>query len=398
MLALTLRQVTGFSDLAPIVREQTVKSVLTIMPKLSDRVINGELLRHLAKTANDDQPGIRTNTTICLGKIAKSLGANTRSKVLIAAFTRSLRDPFVHGRAAACMALAATVDLYGEEDCAARLLPALCPLLTDKEKPVREQANKALDLYLARVRKFAISLPDSVLPSPSDAQAQGRNATAPAEGSSWTGWAISSFTNKLGAASGNMSVPAPVSAGATSSQPSRTGTPTLAPGASSANLVRPPPSSTASAPLVPLSAGPGGISGSGSRSVSPGVTAEDFAGDWGDDTNTNNGWAMDDGGDNEEFDAWGDEDSKVASRPKVEVSKYDDQGEPDFEGWLSAQAAKKKGPAKKVLPKGIARSKTESAGAAGASKKTGAVKLSSAAPPKKVAEETLEDDWGDAWD
>ena len=56
-----------------------MKAVLTVVPKLSDRVINGELLRHLAKTANDEQPGIRTNTTICLGKIARNLGSSVRS-------------------------------------------------------------------------------------------------------------------------------------------------------------------------------------------------------------------------------------------------------------------------------------------------------------------------------
>ena len=58
------QMVTGFGDLAPLVREQTVKAVLVVVSKLSDRVVNGELLRHLAKTANDEQPGIRTNTTI----------------------------------------------------------------------------------------------------------------------------------------------------------------------------------------------------------------------------------------------------------------------------------------------------------------------------------------------
>lgn len=73
------QMVTGFTDVAPVVREQTVKAVLTIVPKLSDRTVNGELLRHLAKTANDEQPGIRTNTTICLGKIARNLGVNVRS-------------------------------------------------------------------------------------------------------------------------------------------------------------------------------------------------------------------------------------------------------------------------------------------------------------------------------
>ena len=143
---------TGFSDLAPVVREQTVKAVLTVVTKLSDRTINGELLKHLAKTANDEQPGIRTNTTICLGKIARNLGANvsllgrymrlegllisqqTRQKVLTAAFARSLRDPFVHARNATLLALAATSDLYNDEDCATKLLPALCPALIDKEK------------------------------------------------------------------------------------------------------------------------------------------------------------------------------------------------------------------------------------------------------------------------
>lgn len=69
-----LNQTSGFTDIAPVVREQTVKAVLTVISKLSDRTINGELLKFLARTANDEQPGIRTNTTICLGKIAKNLG------------------------------------------------------------------------------------------------------------------------------------------------------------------------------------------------------------------------------------------------------------------------------------------------------------------------------------
>lgn len=136
-------QVTGFSDTSPVLREQTVKAVLAIITKLSDRIVNGELLRHLAKTANDEQPGIRTNTTICLGKIARNLGTSTRTKVLTAAFSRALRDPFVPARNAALMALAATADLYSEEDCASKLLPAICPSLVDKEKYCHPDLNKS---------------------------------------------------------------------------------------------------------------------------------------------------------------------------------------------------------------------------------------------------------------
>merc|ERR1711939_45153 len=155
---------TGFTDTAPVIREQTVKGVLSVISKLSDRVINGELLRFLAKTANDEQPGIRTNTIICLGKIARNLGVGSRSKVLIAAFTRALRDPFVHARNAAPMTLNATIDVFSDDDCATKILPAICVMLVDKEKLVRDQANKALDSYLQRVRKYASAMPDTVLP------------------------------------------------------------------------------------------------------------------------------------------------------------------------------------------------------------------------------------------
>lgn len=60
-----------------------MKAVLTIINKLNDRIINGELLRFLARTANDEQPGIRTNTTICLGRIAKNLGQSVSLALLL---------------------------------------------------------------------------------------------------------------------------------------------------------------------------------------------------------------------------------------------------------------------------------------------------------------------------
>lgn len=58
----------------------------------------------------------------------------TRQKVLVAAFARSLRDPFVHARNASLLALAATSDLFTDDDCATKILPALCPSLVDNEK------------------------------------------------------------------------------------------------------------------------------------------------------------------------------------------------------------------------------------------------------------------------
>ena len=156
-----------------------MKAVLTIITKLSDRTINGELLKHLAKTSNDEQPGIRTNTTICLGKIARNLGTNvyiscissssqmltrpkTRQKVLVAAFSRSLRDPFIHARNAALLALAATTDLFNGDDCASKILPALCPSLIDRERYVMV-CDKRIGGDLQKSELFATKLTNALM-------------------------------------------------------------------------------------------------------------------------------------------------------------------------------------------------------------------------------------------
>jgi hypothetical protein len=132
--------------------------VILIAPKLSDRILNNDLLRFLAKTQMDAEPGIRTNTCILLGRLSKYLQPTTNRKVLIPAFARSLRDPFLHARIAGLMALMATVECYEKEDVAGRVIPAMAVCLVDKEKPVREQAFKAIDLFVKRVQTLAASM------------------------------------------------------------------------------------------------------------------------------------------------------------------------------------------------------------------------------------------------
>lgn len=128
--------VTGFTDVVPVIRETTVKSVLLIAPKLTDRLLNNDLLRYLAKTQTDTEAGIRTNTCILLGRLCKFLQPSTARKVLVPAFARALRDPFVHARIAGLMSLMATVEVYEKEDLAGRVIPAMSICLVDKEKCV----------------------------------------------------------------------------------------------------------------------------------------------------------------------------------------------------------------------------------------------------------------------
>ncbi|KAK2593995.1 Nuclear aminoacylation-dependent tRNA export pathway component [Conoideocrella luteorostrata] len=372
---------TGFTDMQPVVREQTLKSVLLLITKLSDRTINGELLRQLAKTANDEQPGIRTNTTICLGKIAKYLGTSSRTKVLMAAFTRSLRDPFVHARNAALMALAATNEHFTEEDCAARILPVVCPLLIDKEKMIRDQASRTVDSYLQKVRKAASAMPDTALPPQQATDGQPARMGTPQQSGSagWTGWAISSFTNKLSTAAGDMKT----ANGSGTSTPK----PSPSPGPEARRL----PNSSASAlHRQAVSSPPPHTSGTSSPNAS--AVAEAFFQDDG----------FEDGGD-----AWGEMDdnddviqpaSISTNKPLAKPSPFEDDDEPDFAGWLEAQAQKKKPGSSKPLPKGLSKS---TAAKKPATKLSAAKSGAKPAVAKKIdikPKETEDDDgWGDGW-
>ena len=102
--------------------------------QLNDRILNNDLLRLLAKMQTDTEPSIRTNTCILIGRLAPMLGPNTKKKVLVPAFARSLKDPFVHARVAGLMALMATVEVFDRDDLAGKVVPNMAFTLVDKEK------------------------------------------------------------------------------------------------------------------------------------------------------------------------------------------------------------------------------------------------------------------------
>ncbi|KAJ3100970.1 hypothetical protein HDU97_001726 [Phlyctochytrium planicorne] len=196
---------TGFMDTSAIVRESTLKAILVIIPKLSEKIINNDLLRYLAKLQTDEEAGIRANTTICLGKLAKNLTDATRKKVLIPAFTRSLHDPFPPGRNAGLLALAATAEYYEPDDVAKKVIPATSFLLVDPEKLVRTQAFKNMDLFVKRLEKHAQSIPETVPENPSQIKANEKPDAQGGDG--WAGWAIGAISTRLvgSSVSGNMS-------------------------------------------------------------------------------------------------------------------------------------------------------------------------------------------------
>ncbi|KDR75324.1 hypothetical protein GALMADRAFT_226987 [Galerina marginata CBS 339.88] len=195
----------GFSDTVALIREATVKSIILLAPKLSDRLINNDLLRLLAKTQMDPEPSIRTNTCILIGRLGPTLGYNTKRKVLVPAFSRALKDTFVHARVAGLMAFMATIDCFELSELASKVIPSMAFTLVDEEKLVRDQAFKALELFVKKLEEHVSHMPETAIVGGAEnanttvsvpTQATLVNSAAGAAGS-LAGWAISSLGKKV---------------------------------------------------------------------------------------------------------------------------------------------------------------------------------------------------------
>lgn len=256
-------------------------------------------------------------------------------------------------------------------------------------------------MYTQRVRRYAKTLPETVLPPPSTSAVNGAlpHMDPPQNDTSWAGWAISSFTNKLATANGeiqskpNGNLGAPINTRSSSVPLTVDAAKPALPSAASASTLH---RQTLHAPSVP---------------VLTRTTTDQFFGS-----------AQDE--DDELDEAWGDMDGESffdapsEIRASAPTPNFDDGGEPDFAGWLSAQAQAKT--TKPPLPKGLTRPSATTLGSnrqasPARSTTTGSVgsglgprKLATAAPkptdtlPKKIdikpKQGSADDDWGDAWD
>lgn len=149
---------SGFSDTSPVVRELTVKSILQLVDKLSEANLNTRVMKYFAKLQTDPEPAIRTNTTICIGRLASKMNDSTRAKVLLPAFTRAIRDPFPHARLAGLKSMFACECYFSSEAIATTILPVMAPLLLDASRLVREQAATSFECFLKKVKIAANQL------------------------------------------------------------------------------------------------------------------------------------------------------------------------------------------------------------------------------------------------
>ncbi|CAF1072156.1 unnamed protein product [Adineta ricciae] len=187
---------TGFSDQEPAIREATVKAMLFLAPKLNYKNLNIELMKHFSRLqTSDDQGVIRTNTIVCLGKIAGHLNPSLRGRLLISAFGRGTQDPFGPSRQASIFALNHSEKFFTLKDIASKILPIVCHATVDPELDVRQQAFKTIQMFLKKLETVS-EKPELAIEMEKDVNSSNVGGTA--NETSWTSWALTSLSSNIG--------------------------------------------------------------------------------------------------------------------------------------------------------------------------------------------------------
>lgn len=186
----------AFQDMqAPALRDSAVKAVLTISQHLTDKNLNSSLMSHFARLQVDPEPAIRTNTTVCLGKLAVRLSQAAKNKVLAAAFLRSLKDPFPPARSAGLNAILITSEYYSVKDIAARLLPAIVPLLIDGSGEVRRLSFQVLDTFKGKLSANHEHMTRTEEMAAANGEQNGGTMDNKSSVTSASGWGLSSLSS-----------------------------------------------------------------------------------------------------------------------------------------------------------------------------------------------------------
>lgn len=152
--------ITGFQDSNFIIRESTLKSLDIIIDKISDKQVNQDLLKVLAKSQFDPKPSIRTNTVILIIRISKRIYSNSKNNVLITALSKTLKDTFTPCKMAALKGFETLIDEFSLEEVCGKILGHLAISLMDsRSAKVRDEADRIFKLYLSSVESHAADLP-----------------------------------------------------------------------------------------------------------------------------------------------------------------------------------------------------------------------------------------------
>ncbi|EGV63480.1 Nuclear aminoacylation-dependent tRNA export pathway component [Yamadazyma tenuis] len=153
--------VVGIQDSNFIIRELTLNAINSIVDVLTDKSVNQDLLKVLAKCQNDPKPSIRTNTIILIIKISGRIYKNSRNNVLITALSKSLKDSFTPCKMAALRGFESLESDFSIDEVCNKILGILATALMDpKSSKVRNESGRLFKVYFNRVESQATNLGD----------------------------------------------------------------------------------------------------------------------------------------------------------------------------------------------------------------------------------------------
>lgn len=143
----------GFSDSNAKMREGTLTSLIFVVDKLDDMLLQDRLVRCIVNLQNDVEASIRTNATIFLGKIASKLSDNVRVRMLANCCVKAMKDNFTHCRIAGLKTSVACVKFFDLGQVTTKIIPQASIMLTDKSAEVRTLSLSLMDACLTRLRR-----------------------------------------------------------------------------------------------------------------------------------------------------------------------------------------------------------------------------------------------------
>jgi SCY1-like protein 1 len=142
---------SGFNDSSPVLREMTLNATRSLVPSLTAPNIE-KLSRYLVRLQSDAETSLRTSAVIFISRIAPHLSEVSRQKMLLPAYSRSMKDPFSACRLSALQSLMKSKSLFTKQDLAVKVTPCVMPLLLDPMTDVREEAFRVVREFLEEIQ------------------------------------------------------------------------------------------------------------------------------------------------------------------------------------------------------------------------------------------------------
>ena len=143
---------SGFSDSSGALRELTLRATAVLMPHLTQPNLE-KLSRYLVRLQSDTEDKIRQQVVSFFAKLAPHLTEITRSKILLPALTRGMKDPMSPCRLAALDATLSVKQLFSPTGIASQVVPAVSPCLVDPSTAVRKSAFSIMEDLLFVLRQ-----------------------------------------------------------------------------------------------------------------------------------------------------------------------------------------------------------------------------------------------------